>query len=205
MNAGATAERVYDAVKRRVLAGAWRPGERIEVAALAEQLASSNTPVRDALHLLAGERLVETRAGDGFHAPLIDAPMLTDLYDWNTQLLLQATRRWIPAGATAELRMIPLRVDAAGATKAAFARIAARTGNVEYQRVIDSASDRLHAVRIAESAVIADWRPEIADLEAEIEADNAASLRRLILAYHRRRARIVMETLRALHQTGAPT
>lgn len=200
MNSGATAERVYDAVKRRILTGAYQPGQRIEVAALAEALDSSNTPVRDALHLLVGERLVETRAGDGFHLPHLDAAILRDLYRWNAQVLLQALRgsdRHRPHMSSREKLDDDNPAEAIGSL---FARIAHRVGNVEFVREVQSINDRLHAVRIAGSGVIRDWKEEIATFDAELERDNLPAIRRLIVSYHRRREHLVLEILQALHQ-----
>jgi DNA-binding GntR family transcriptional regulator len=203
MNSGPTAERVYDEVKRRILTGAYRPGERIEVAALTQQVDSSATPVRDALHLLVGERLIETRSGDGFHLPQIDAPALNDLYEWSAQVLLQALRSW-ETGHGPEAQNISDLTDADAGEVAGrlFARIGARTGNAEHQREIRSINDRLYAARIAESTVLSDWREEVTALQVEVERGNVTALRRLIVAYHRRRERVVMETIRAFHQLG---
>jgi DNA-binding GntR family transcriptional regulator len=203
MNSGATAERIYDAVKRRILTGGYRPGERIEVMALAQALDSSVTPVRDALHLLVGERLVETRTGDGFHLPQLDTPALSDLYAWNANLLLQALRNWDPMDRPApeSLRKSD-DADAAVAITALFASIAARTGNAEYEREIGSLNDRLHRARIAESTLIRDWREEIASLRAAFDQADVAKLRRALNAYHRRRRRKVTEIIRTLHQLG---
>lgn len=203
MNSGATAERIHDAVKRRILTGAYRPGERIEMAALAQSLDSSVTPVRDALHLLVGERLVETRIGDGFHLPQLDTPALGDLYAWNANLLLQALRTWDTADIPApECVRRSDDADAAVATAALFANIAAQTGNVEYEREIGSLNDRLHRVRIAEATLIRDWREEIGSLRAAFDQSDVVKLRRAIVAYHRRRRRKVTEIIRALHQLG---
>jgi DNA-binding GntR family transcriptional regulator len=197
MNSGATAERVYDAVKKRVLKGAYRPGDRIDVAALAQQLASSATPVRDALHLLAGERLVETRAGDGFHVPQLDAPALDDLYAWSRQILLLALkgRRACALGSPRSER---ISADAGDIVGDIFERVGTGSDNPECVREIQSINDRLHAVRIAESTVINDWCREIAALKDAIEHQHASALRRLISDYHRRRQRTVMETIRVL-------
>jgi DNA-binding GntR family transcriptional regulator len=200
MNSGATAERVYDAVKRRILTGAYQPGQRIEVAALAEALDSSNTPVRDALHLLVGERLVETRAGDGFHLPQLDAAILRDLYRWNAQVLLQALRGSAGHRPHMSNRGKPDADDPAEAIGSLFARIAHRAGNVEFVREVRAINDRLHAVRIAGSGVIRDWKEEIATFDAELERDNLPAIRRLIVSYHRRREHLVLEILRALHE-----
>jgi DNA-binding GntR family transcriptional regulator len=202
MNSGATSERVYDAVKQRLLKGEYQPGERIEVAALAYALDSSNTPVRDALHLLVGERLVETRAGDGFHVPHLDVAQLTDLYQWNTHLLLQALRI-VARNEAEDVRDQAFESDdPAELTGSIFARIAQRPTNAEYVREVGSINDRLHAVRIAESDVIRDWREEVAQIANELDRNCMPALRRMIVSYHRRRERLATEILRALHQLG---
>ncbi|UIJ46347.1 GntR family transcriptional regulator [Sphingomonas cannabina] len=200
MNSGATAERVYDAVKRRILSGIYRPGERIDAAALAQQLSSSATPVRDALHLLAGERLIETRAGDGFHVAQLDTPALRDLYAWSGQILLLALRKWNTAAAG-----IPgsdgLPAEAGERVGTAFAYIGSCTGNSEFQREISSVNDRLYAARMCESLLFKDWHKEISEIEAALARGIASELRRLVLSYHRRRQRSLMEIARILHKS----
>lgn len=102
MNSGATAERVHEALKRRIMGREFRPGDRLDPAVLAAPLSSSVTPVRDALHLLTGEGLVETRTSGGFHIPALDEPALKDLYDWSAELLALAIRGW-PRSETATI------------------------------------------------------------------------------------------------------
>lgn len=202
MNSGTTAERVYDAVKRRVLTGTYRPGERIEVAALADALDSSNTPVRDALHLMVGERLVETRAGDGFHLPHLDVALLTDLYEWNAQILLLSLRGSARRQAERPTTIDSQSDDPGDVVGEQFATIVRRGGNIEHLREIQSTNDRLHAVRIAGSKIIADWREEIDAIAAKMDENDVAALRRLISSYHRRRQRLAIEILRELYQPG---
>lgn len=151
MNAGVTSERVYDALKARLLGGTMLPGARLEPKKLAALLASSVTPVRDALHRLAGEQIVEMRAAEGFQLPLVTEPGLRELFHWNQELLRLALRRW-PATPTT-----PTTPDepppAAGDTdhvRALFAAIAARSGFAELARQVEAASDRLAVARIAE-------------------------------------------------------
>src|SRR3546814_94230 len=67
---------------------------RSDPAVLAELLASRVTPVRDALHMLAGEGLVEARTSGGFHLPSIDEPGLEDLYAWAGEVAALAIRAW---------------------------------------------------------------------------------------------------------------
>ena len=74
MNSGATAERVHEVLKTRIMGREFRPGDRLDPAVLAAPLGASVTPVRDALHLLTGEGLVETRTSGGFHVPALDEP-----------------------------------------------------------------------------------------------------------------------------------
>lgn len=193
MNSGATTERVYEAVKRRILAGAYRPGERIDLPGLADALSSSITPVRDALHLMVGERLVENRAGDGFHLQPLDVPALGDLYDWNRHILILALRAPKPAEVS------PLSVEAGDAGDQAaqtFIRIARRSDNTELRYEIASVNDRLHAVRNTEATLFDDWAQELATIDGVI--DNPSSARRLVQVYHRRRVRHIGEIVRVL-------
>ena len=58
MSPGATFERVYNEIKRMLAEGELLPGTPIEPALIGKEIASSITPMRDALHRLTGERLV---------------------------------------------------------------------------------------------------------------------------------------------------
>src|SRR3546814_4258715 len=62
MSPGATMERVYIELKARAMRGEFAPGERLDPAVLARNLEVSATPVRDALHRLSGERIIDSRS-----------------------------------------------------------------------------------------------------------------------------------------------
>ena len=66
------------------------PGDRLEPALLSEELNASVTPVRDALHRLTGERLVEAPRHEGFRTPMMTETPLRQLYSWHLDLLLLA-------------------------------------------------------------------------------------------------------------------
>ena len=85
-----TFERVYAAIKQRLRQGAYRPGERLEPALLSDELNARVTPVRDALHRLTGERLVDAPRHEGFRAPMLTETTLRHLYLWHRDLLLLA-------------------------------------------------------------------------------------------------------------------
>lgn len=55
----------YDSVRSAILAGSFRPGERLLEEELAQRLGVSRTSVRDALRRLAGEGLVHTESNRG--------------------------------------------------------------------------------------------------------------------------------------------
>ncbi len=60
-----TVDAVYHALKDAILNAVLRPGERLDAADLAAKLDVSLTPVRQAVHLLAAEGLVEVRPRSG--------------------------------------------------------------------------------------------------------------------------------------------
>lgn len=92
MSPGATMERVYLDLKARILSGAYPPGTRLEAAQLSNSLASSATPVRDALYRLSGERIIESWHQEGFRQPLLSEADLVDLYGWAGALLSMALK-----------------------------------------------------------------------------------------------------------------
>jgi DNA-binding GntR family transcriptional regulator len=56
---------VFDILRTNILGRGFRPGDRLDVRALAEQLGVSATPVKDAVTRLAAEGLVEIRPRSG--------------------------------------------------------------------------------------------------------------------------------------------
>jgi DNA-binding transcriptional MocR family regulator len=68
------------AIRERLRAGQFRPGERIAVTELADGLHLSATPVREALSRLSGEGLLEDRRGQGFFVRLLTAADIADLF-----------------------------------------------------------------------------------------------------------------------------
>jgi DNA-binding FadR family transcriptional regulator len=201
VNSGVTAERVYHALKLRLLSGVIAPGERLEPARFADELASSVTPVRDALHRLAGERLVETRASDGFHLPLVTEAHLRDLYGWNTALLHLAVQNWPRASSApgADART----AGAPETTAMLFELVGARSVNAEHGVQIAACNDRLAAARAAEDRVLDGVEPEIHAMAAAFDHESPAALLKRMRAYHRRRIAAASGIVRALYHPDA--
>lgn len=192
MNAAPVFDRVYGGLKQMLRDGRRSPGARLDPAALAEELAASITPVRDALYRLTGERMVDA-AGEGFQVPLLTEPDLRDLYAWNLQLLLAAPRLVdLPVPQTEET---PTSTVAERA-EALFAGMARLSGNCEQLAAVTALNDRLHAVRIGEEIWFGDCDEELAALA---QAEN----RRVLLGrYHRRRIAAVPDLLRLRYRAN---
>ncbi len=79
-------DRVYDRIKHQLATGFLRFGNRIDVAALADELGVSVTPVREALTRLFAEQLVEFAPKRGFSVRMLSGEELYHLYEWNMML-----------------------------------------------------------------------------------------------------------------------
>jgi DNA-binding GntR family transcriptional regulator len=197
VNSGFTSERVYGALKRRLLAGEFRPGDRLDPALLSDTLSSSVTPVRDVLNILRGEGLVETRTGEGFFRPQITAPDLQDMYAWEDQVLTLAVRHWRTAP---DVMSRPLDATIAERTATLFQAIADWSPNAEHGRCIAGVNDRLYAVREVEALILDATVEELGAMELALQ--DHRELGRLISAYHRRRQRAASDIVRAIYRSG---
>ncbi len=66
-----TATRVYGEVKRDILKGVLKPGEKLQIDAVAGRYGAGTNPVREALNRLSAERLVDREDQRGFFVPPI--------------------------------------------------------------------------------------------------------------------------------------
>lgn len=198
MSPGPIFDRVYLALKEQVTSGDFAPGDRLEPAALGKALNSSITPVRDALHRLVGERIVEAPRNDGFRVPFPTEAELRNLYGWNRELAELGLRR--PPGTLAASPPAGSNGDAASLSvpdRAAhlFRCIAWRSANPELEEAVESLSDRLAAMRIVETRIIKDAAEELDCLCGLLASGNVVALRRAIAAYHKRRQRAAPDLL----------
>ncbi|NML08061.1 GntR family transcriptional regulator [Sphingomonas sp. G-3-2-10] len=180
-------ERSYATLKQVLREGRYAPGTRLEANRLAEALGVSMTPVRDVLHRLVGEGLVESSAGEGFHVPRFSEAALRDLYEWHSTLVLMAVRTARQPLATDEFDDDTV----AGRTAQLFERIGAMAPNREIRSAIAGAGDRLHPYRLVEPQIL---EPLIGELDALAEID--AGLPQAIRRYHLRRMKVVSDLIR---------
>lgn len=201
MNSGPTSERVYDSLKRRIMAHEFRPGARLDPTTLAGEHASSTTPVREALYELLGEKLVETRIGGGFSIPLLDEPTLKDLYSWSGELIAISIRDWPKSAALPgdfpQAEPTPPERRAA----ALFLAMARQSRNREHAFAVDGLNARLQAARQVEPQLLSEVEVELSAMATAAARGDRDTLRKLSAAYHRRRQRLAAEIVRALYRS----
>jgi DNA-binding GntR family transcriptional regulator len=199
-----TFERVYAAIKQHLREGVFRPGDRLEPAVLSEELNASVTPVRDALHRLTGERLVEAPRHEGFRAPLVTETTLRHLYAWHRDLLLLATarRHWGPVSVGQDedsSRLTPPGL--LHRQNAFFLKLVEAGGNPEHLFALRTLMERMEPFQRFEDELLDAVQEETDTIVGAISAGDRAALRKSLVAYHRRRARLIPELVGRL-QSG---
>ena len=198
MSPPGTFERVYAVIRDQLRRGAFRPGERLEPAALSEQLNASVTPIRDALHRLTGERLAEAPRHEGFRVPLVTERMLRHLYAWHLDLLLLATarRHWEQAiGVGTVDAAAPAPSSPLDRQNELFLKLAEEGGNPEHVLALRSLVERMEPYQRFEDELLDGVQVETDAIAAAISAGDRRALRKSLIAYHRRRARLVPELI----------
>jgi DNA-binding GntR family transcriptional regulator len=197
-----TFERVYAAIRQRLREGVYRPGDRLEPAALSDELNASVTPVRDALHRLTGERLVDAPRHEGFRVPMLTETTLRQLYGWHLDLLLLALMKH-RAIASADQRL----ADESGSEltpqerqSGLFLALARSAGNPEHIAALEALGQRLAPIQRLEQAFLDGTEAETAEIVRALQARDRKALRRNLVRYHRRREKIVPELLGGLLQ-----
>lgn len=188
MSPGATMERVYRELKARAMRGEFAPGERLDPSVLARDLDASATPVRDALHRLSGERLIDSWHQEGFRQPILAEADLHDLYEWAAALLTLALAGRIPDptlpdSAPSESRDLDYAADVARL----FRAIAWLSANRELRFAVSNLIDRSHAFRAAELRVDRGCSAAVAAMDEDFRFRRWGALRAKITRFHHRR------------------
>jgi DNA-binding GntR family transcriptional regulator len=165
---------------------------RIDLQSIADRNRASTTPVREAIHRLIGERLVEPHPDGGFQIALPEVSQLLHLYVWNVQHLLAAlhilSRQAIEAAIQHGRHSVGSAPrEQALAISAIFSTIGRATGNSEFIWQMEAVNERLHYPRIAEVILFGDTRRELRTMTAAGDMRVQSNVRRRILTYHRRR------------------
>jgi DNA-binding GntR family transcriptional regulator len=197
-----TFERVYAAIRQRLREGAYRPGDRLEPALLSEDLNASVTPVRDALHRLTGERMVEAPRHEGFRVPMMTETMLRHLYGWHLDLLLLAALKHRATVLSEEIAHNDREAElpAYRRQNILFLALARMAGNPEHAAALEALSRRLEPVQRLEQYFLDESEAETNDIVRALQARDRKALRSGLIRYHRRRLRIIPELLARMLQ-----
>jgi DNA-binding GntR family transcriptional regulator len=81
-----SSQQIYDEIRRRICLLTYPPGMLLKETELALEFGVSRTPIRDVLHQLKFEGLVETRNGVGTFVTSVDFKSFTDAYDLRIEM-----------------------------------------------------------------------------------------------------------------------
>jgi len=192
MSPGATMERVYRELKARAMRGEFAPGERLDPSVLARDLDASATPVRDALHRLSGERLIDSWHQEGFRQPILAEADLHDLYEWAAALLTLALAGRMPDPTLPDSTPSESRdLDYAADVARLFRAIAWLSANRELRFAVSNLIDRSHAIRAAELRVDRGCGAAVAAMDEDFRFRRWSGLRAKITRFHHRRLAFV--------------
>jgi GntR family transcriptional regulator, rspAB operon transcriptional repressor len=85
--------RIYTELRRSIILGRRQPGERLDIAHIANWYHISVTPVRDALHMLNQEGLVTIKPRSGYYVTRITLKELNDMLELRKILELAAIEK----------------------------------------------------------------------------------------------------------------
>lgn len=81
-NSGSTSKSlIYKEIRRSIIVGHRKPGERLDLEALAKSYGTSVTPVRDALQMLSQEGLVAIKPRSGYFVTHVTLKQLRDMLE----------------------------------------------------------------------------------------------------------------------------
>jgi len=88
-----SADRIYEEIRRSIIVGHWKSGERLGLETLADRYGTSVTPVREALQMLTQDGLVTNKPHAGFFVTEITLKELNDMLELRGILEVAAVER----------------------------------------------------------------------------------------------------------------
>jgi DNA-binding GntR family transcriptional regulator len=106
LNRASLAQQAVEELRRRIAGSALVPGQRLDEAALADDLGISRTPLREALKVLSAEGLVEIRPRRGCYVAELGPADLDDIFPIMALLEGEVAREAALNGSAADLRRL---------------------------------------------------------------------------------------------------
>jgi DNA-binding GntR family transcriptional regulator len=143
-----TQQHAVEALRRAIVAGDLRPGQRVNQEDVAARIGTSIAPVREALRVLEQEGQVTYLPRRGYSVTELRIDDLEEIYELR-QVLEERTARHALAAIDGEvLRRIALAAEDCVAASAAGDVAAELEANRRFHFAILSASGRVHAMRV---------------------------------------------------------
>jgi GntR family transcriptional regulator, carbon starvation induced regulator len=202
--------RAYTELRERIISGALRPGQRLKIESLRDQIGAGATPIREALSLLTSDGLVERLDKRGFRVSGVSLADYDDLHRTRCFLEEHALRESIARGdqawedrlvlVTHRLRRLPRTVANEAGThsnpewermhKTFHMTLLAGSPSPTLIQFCDQLHDRLNRYRSLAATggqgLSRDWKTEHEGIaEAAINRDVEESIARLMQHYER--------------------
>jgi len=171
---GSRGEVIASEIKRGILSGRYKAGSALTEKAIAEELGTSKTPVRDALTALRGTGLVTSSSHRGTSVRTVDAQMASSVCDLRLMLEPEAVRRTVLRGIDSEAlgKAVARMIDAEGgedflerslANRAFHRHLYAGCENSALVKVLDDLSDVNALISVTVWGRIGSWVGEAAE------------------------------------------
>ena len=171
---GSRGDLIANEIKKAILQGRYSSGSPLIEQAIADELGTSKTPVRDALKALSGTGLVTSSSHRGTSVRTVDAPMALAVCDLRLLLEPEAVRRTVLGGLdTADLKDAVARMVAAEDSEDLYARSLANRafhrqlysgcGNPALVKVLDDLTDVNSLISVTVWNRVGSWAGEAAE------------------------------------------
>lgn len=155
-------DRVYDALRQMAVDFAFKPDQRLNESALAAQLDTSRTPLREALNRLVAEGLLTFQTNRGFFCRSLTPKDILDLYETRVAVECEALRLSCSRASDDEICALemwlaeaePLYLSSEDTLELLtldeefHLRLARLSGNNELLRMLASVNDRIRYIRL---------------------------------------------------------
>lgn len=145
---GTTAQHALDGLRRAIVAGELRPGQRVLQEEIADGLGVSIAPVREALRALEQEGQVVYRPRRGYFVTELRAADLEEIYELRQVLEERAARRALPTLDQDALERIVMAAKECQAAVEAEDVAAELAANRRFHFAILDAPGQVHAMRL---------------------------------------------------------
>ncbi|MHA6767727.1 GntR family transcriptional regulator [Sphingobium ummariense] len=188
-------EKVYADLKEAVLSGRYASDTELSIAVIAEDIGTSGSPVRDGLHRLYGEGLLQMGSHRGFKVLSWAADTLRDCYTWHGHLIRMAIKSTGPKALREPVApegwltdySSPHRIVATA--ERMFLTLANRSSSHELAAAVANTGERLRTIRLVETERWSDCADELVSANILARFEPGSRLLEVLWNYHRRRIR----------------